>query len=316
MEHYSIQTWILLFFIYSFLGWVWETCFVSAKERKFVNRGFLYSPILPIYGFGAIVVLISTIEVRDNLYLVYIFGTIGATTLELVTGYIMETLFKTRYWDYSYKKIHYKGYICLSSTLAWGFFSILMTEYINMPVENLVLGFSSVFSEILVLVLVISFTVDVTKSVQNAINLRELLEIMADNNQKVGEFISDIENISERVDENRDEVKAKIKVLSNELKNGEHLFVERVINRKQKDESKLVFSKSTDKLFELVENLEKSLRESENKTNLLSELQMFKDKVHINNIELKQFKGAIGQIKRNESARSLMKDELEKIKHL
>ena len=72
MYYYSWNQWITFFFIYSFLGWVWESCYVSLKKRKWINRGFLKGPLLPIYGSGAIVVLVSTIMVQNNTFLIFI----------------------------------------------------------------------------------------------------------------------------------------------------------------------------------------------------------------------------------------------------
>lgn len=86
MQSYHLTQWVLFFFIYSFIGWVWECCFVSVRKRRWVNRGFMYGPMLPIYGFGALAVLISTIRVRDSIPLIFLFGMVGATLLEYVTG--------------------------------------------------------------------------------------------------------------------------------------------------------------------------------------------------------------------------------------
>lgn len=131
---YSVLQWLLFFYIYCFIGWCFESAYVSLKKRRFVNRGFLKLPMLPIYGSGAIAILIVTIPVRDNLWLVWLFGMISATLLELVTGAVMELLFKVKYWDYSNQKFNYKGYICLSSSIAWGFLSLLLTEVIHEPI--------------------------------------------------------------------------------------------------------------------------------------------------------------------------------------
>ena len=121
MHVYTTGQWVLLFFFYCFCGWVWESCYVSICQRRWVNRGFLNGPLLPIYGCGAILILFVTLPVEDNLYLVWLLGMLAATALEYVTGAAMEALFKVRYWDYSQHRFQLNGYICLSSSLAWGF---------------------------------------------------------------------------------------------------------------------------------------------------------------------------------------------------
>ena len=114
MSTYTLAQWFLFFYFYCFCGWVWESCYVSILKRHWVNRGFLHGPLLPIYGFGAITVLIATMPVRDNVVLVYVMGMIGATILEYFTGALMESLFHVRYWDYSSHRFNLNGHICLA----------------------------------------------------------------------------------------------------------------------------------------------------------------------------------------------------------
>ena len=90
MYTYNIWQWFLFFFIYCFLGWCWETAYVSIRKRQFVNRGFMQGPFLPIYGFGALAILVAVIPVKSFPVLVYLSGLISATLLELVTGIMME----------------------------------------------------------------------------------------------------------------------------------------------------------------------------------------------------------------------------------
>lgn len=133
---YSPGQWALLFFFYCFCGWVWESCYVSAKQHHWVNRGFLHGPLLPIYGSGAIIILFVTLPVADNLWLVYILGLLAATALEYVVGAVMERLFKVRYWDYTKQPFNLHGYICLTSSIAWGFFSILLVRFVHPPIDR------------------------------------------------------------------------------------------------------------------------------------------------------------------------------------
>ena len=72
MHAYYFSQWVLFFFIYSFIGWVWESCYVSVRKHRWVNRGFMPGPMLPLYGSGALVALVSTISVRENMALVFL----------------------------------------------------------------------------------------------------------------------------------------------------------------------------------------------------------------------------------------------------
>lgn len=176
MYHYSLQQWLLFFYIYCFFGWCWESCYVSAKKRKWVNRGFLKGPFLPIYGFGALAVLVATLPVRSMPVLVCVFGLIGATLLELVTGICMERLFHVRYWDYSNQKFNFKGHICLGSSIGWGFFSLAMIYGFHKPVESFVTGLPYWFSNGASFVLTAVFAADFAVSFKTAMELRDILD--------------------------------------------------------------------------------------------------------------------------------------------
>lgn len=178
MYSYSLLEWLLFFYIYCFMGWCWETIYVSIKKCKFVNRGFMHGPFLPIYGTGAIMILVVSAPFQDNLILMYLAGVVGATALELITGALMEALFKVRYWDYSNLKFNYKGYICLSSSAAWGFFTILMTRFLHKPVEHFVLTLPESVLKWGTVVLSCYVVVDFAISFHGALNLRILLDKM------------------------------------------------------------------------------------------------------------------------------------------
>lgn len=183
MHVYTTGQWVLLFFFYCFCGWVWESCYVSLRQRRWVNRGFLHGPMLPIYGTGAILILFVTLPVEDSLYLVWLFGTLAATALEYVVGAAMEKIFKVRYWDYSKQRFNLNGHICLSSSIAWGFFSILLVRVIHPPVGQLLRDIPAWCVDPLALVLTVLFTVDVVRSVQEALDLRELLTKLTEENE-------------------------------------------------------------------------------------------------------------------------------------
>ncbi|MDD6492836.1 MAG: hypothetical protein PUG54_11585 [Firmicutes bacterium] len=175
MYHYTIIQWLFFFYFYCFFGWVFETTFVSVKSRKFVNRGFMRGPFLPIYGSGAIMMLVVSMPFQNNIFLTYIAGCIGATALELVTGVVMEALFKVRYWDYSDQKFNYKGHICLSSTIAWGFLTILMTEFLHKGVEKIVMAIPMPVLSIATIIITVCIVSDFTLSFKAALDLRDVL---------------------------------------------------------------------------------------------------------------------------------------------
>ena len=185
----SLTQWIIFFFWYCFLGWIWECFYVSMKTAintrkwKFINRGFLHGPVIPIYGFAAITILLSTIQLRQNTLAVYIIGALTATLFELVTGTFMERTFKVKYWDYSDLPFNYKGHICLIVSLFWGFFSVLLVQIIHLPIEGILLDVPISLSEIIAVSLTIIFTYDFTISFNEAMDLRNVLESLSEHNE-------------------------------------------------------------------------------------------------------------------------------------
>jgi len=123
-------------------------------------------------------ILVVSAPFQDNLILTYLAGVVGATALELITGALMEALFKVRYWDYSNLKFNYKGHICLSSSVAWGFFTILMTRFLHKPVEHFVLTLPESVLNWGTAVLSCYVVVDFAISFHGALNLRILLDKM------------------------------------------------------------------------------------------------------------------------------------------
>lgn len=182
---YTFSTWLFFFYFYfyCFLGWVWETCYVSVLKAKWVNRGFMRGPFLPIYGSGAIVVLIFTLPFRTNAGLVFVVGMVSATILEYFTGAVMERLFHVRYWDYSSQRLNLNGHICVTSSLAWGAFSVILTLYGHTPVERFASHMSTNVLEVIVFALTVYISIDMAESIREAINLKEVLLSLEENNE-------------------------------------------------------------------------------------------------------------------------------------
>ena len=237
MQSYHLTQWVLFFFIYSFIGWGWECCFVSVRKRRWVNRGFMYGPMLPIYGFGALAVLISTIRVRDSIPLIFLFGMVGATLLEYVTGAVMERLFNVKYWDYSNQKFNLNGYICLTSSLGWGLFSVLLVKFVHVPIEGAVLKIPTIIAEGIAFVLTVAAAVDVTQSFNDAMDLKRILaqleeskkqirkiqeklkvaseEFVEDYRQRAGEFVEDYRR---RVEEHVEDYRGRAEEMAEDYK--------------------------------------------------------------------------------------------------
>lgn len=210
MKVYTLSQWLLFFFLYSFLGWIWESGYVSVRKHRWVNRGFMHGPMLPLYGSGAVSVLIITLPVRENLPLVFIMGMIGATLLEFFTGMIMESLFHVRYWDYSHLKFNIKGYICPVASLCWGVFSIMMVKVVHIPIEEVILKIPMTIADGLAFVLTVVAAVDFTQSFNEAMDMKKMLA-------QLDETKVQIQKLQERIRETSEEMSEKLRTAAEEM---------------------------------------------------------------------------------------------------
>ena len=230
MTQYSFLQIVMFFFAYCFLGWIWETSYVSIRKHKFVNRGFLHGPLIPIYGFGAMAILFATLPVKDNLWLVFICGMLGASVLELVTGCVMEAIFHVRYWDYTNIPTNIKGYISLPTSIVWGFFSILMIKFIHKPIEQVVLGLSQTATEVLTVFLVMFGSMDLGVSIRDALDLKEILKHISEM-EKVQRAQKRMDVIAAVLDNDMENFKEKITSRLSGMEKGEFRRIKSLIER-------------------------------------------------------------------------------------
>lgn len=180
MYDYSFFQWLMFFYIYCFIGWCIETAFVSVKSRKFINRGFLRSPMLPIYGCGAIVILFASLPVKEYPVLVFICGMTATSLLEFITGWLMEHLLKMKYWDYSEDRFNIKGYVCLQCSLCWGALSLFLTYFLHDYAERLVLYMSNTTVVVIDCTVTAVFMTDLVYAVRTALDVNKLLAAVTD----------------------------------------------------------------------------------------------------------------------------------------
>ncbi len=126
----KLAIWFLLFMIYSFGGWVMEVCISLITHKKFINRGFLVGPICPIYGTGAVIVSL-VLNQTESILAIFCVSLVGSAVLEYIASFVMEKLFRVRWWDYSEKPININGRICMSSAISFGIAGIFIVEFIT-----------------------------------------------------------------------------------------------------------------------------------------------------------------------------------------
>ena len=170
VDVYHIISW---FFIYSFLGWAWETMYVSLKEGEYVNRGSINGPLCTIYGFGAVAVYLILKPLEQYLILLFLGGIVVATALEYFTAVLMEMLFHTSWWDYSDKKFNFQGRICLGASIGWGIFTVILFRVLHPVVERLVDLYPVYVGEICICIISVAYLCDFCYSASAAFHLKD-----------------------------------------------------------------------------------------------------------------------------------------------
>lgn len=127
----QVQIYISLFFIYSIIGWITEVFLVFLENKKVVNRGFLIGPYIPIYGIGGLLVTILLSNNISNPIFVFFESMIICGSIEYLISYIMEILFKARWWDYSHFRFNINGRVCLLNMILFGIGCIFLLYLIN-----------------------------------------------------------------------------------------------------------------------------------------------------------------------------------------
>lgn len=126
------------FFIFSIFGWICECIYCSIIDKKIVyNRGFLIGPYLPIYGIGALYFYVLC-KFESNPLVLFLMAIFGTSILEYLTSYIMEKIFKARWWDYSNRFLNLNGRICLRNALLFGIGGVIFSYYIKPFYKSLV----------------------------------------------------------------------------------------------------------------------------------------------------------------------------------
>ena len=126
----KVAIWFLLFMLYSFGGWVMEVSVSLINHKKFINRGFLIGPICPIYGTVDFIVSLLLSQ-TESIIAIFCVSLVGGAVLEYVASFIMEKLFRVRWWDYSEKPININGRICMSSVLSFGIAGIFIVKFVT-----------------------------------------------------------------------------------------------------------------------------------------------------------------------------------------
>ncbi|MGB2578759.1 putative membrane protein [Elusimicrobium simillimum] len=128
----TVSHMVLYFFMYSIIGWLWETVYCSMSDGQFVFRGFLYGPYCPVYGVGVLSVLYFLQPyVTKNVFVLFLLSAFIVSVLEYYTGWGLEKFFHLRLWDYSRYFLNIDGLVCLPVSTFWGVCCVIIVKFIH-----------------------------------------------------------------------------------------------------------------------------------------------------------------------------------------
>jgi len=157
LNYYNL---IYFFVFYSFAGWCVEVLYYFKNEHKFVNRGFLYGPFCPIYGFGVLSLIIFLDSYKNNIFELFFLACILTSVLEYFTGFILEKTFKTKWWDYTDDPFNIHGRVCLLYSLLWGASEVVIIRILHPLLNDVVMSIPQVLGDIFLTTIIIYLIVD------------------------------------------------------------------------------------------------------------------------------------------------------------
>ena len=147
-----------LFIIYSFIGYIMEVIWNLFTDKKLVNRGFLIGPYCPIYGVGCLLLILLLGRFKSEPVILFFMSMIVCSVLEYSTSYVMEKLFKARWWDYSEYKFNINGRICAATMIPFGVLGVLVVYYLNPFISGFV-PFNNIIFYIILVLFILDFGV-------------------------------------------------------------------------------------------------------------------------------------------------------------
>ena len=187
---------LFLFMMFSIVGWLWETPWVSIKSKRFINRGFLRGPYIPIYGC-AIITIVFAMKLFENIENVTVFIILVemvymafiTASWEFVTSWGLEKVFHTRWWDYSTHKYNLQGRVSLGVSVFFGLGGYILWRFVLVPFEWIYSETPVVLMSSILIVFYIFFTIDSYFTVRDLFKVRDIMKTIERISHELGEEI-------------------------------------------------------------------------------------------------------------------------------
>lgn len=192
-----IIDWFLWLVIYSVIGWIYESTVCSIGARRFVNRGFLNGPYCPVYGFGALLSIAVMYGRTDSIFILFFAGMALTTIVEYFTAWLLEKVFKAKWWDYSKRPFNINGRVCLLGAVVFGVLVVGLIKYIHPLIISTLALFTAQTHTLIAAILFAIFAADI------AITVNDLLHLNARLKAFQGAFNEFVEQQAELIDESK-----------------------------------------------------------------------------------------------------------------
>lgn len=227
----QLNRYLTAYFVFSVLGWIWESIYCTIKERKWQNRGFLYGPLCPIYGFGSIVALLVYDLISFGIihqlswWMILIIGFFFSMVLEYPTSYILEKLFHARWWDYSDLPLNINGRTCVITSLGFGIGAIIIMNYLIPSYEQVLVIIPASIIAISCVIFVAIHSSDITLTISHLTNFQKNIDEMEEI------FQSKMTETVDKIFERRSKLYGKTlsRIASFKMKESHNMIAQRII---------------------------------------------------------------------------------------
>ncbi|NLM12291.1 MAG: phosphohydrolase [Epulopiscium sp.] len=205
----DLNRYIIAFFLFGFLGWVWESIYCTIEEHKWVNRGFLYGPICPIYGCASLIGFFTYDLIKAGYmpkmewWMLFIFGFVVSMVIEYPTSWVLEKLFNARWWDYSDIPLNINGRTSVPTSFVFGAAAIFLMNILIPLVDRGIRVFPEFLLDLLALILVSLISVDTTLTISSLSDFQKYVVSLDE------AFQNHMANIVERVFSNQNSIYKK-----------------------------------------------------------------------------------------------------------
>ena len=172
MDRIFLSGYVIWFFIFSVIGWIFETVYCSIKDGFYQNRGFLYGPVCPIYGLGALLAIIIADVVyyhgyydRFSAWQIFVIGYVFSAVLEYSAHYLLEKKFHATWWDYSEMPLNLHGRICVPASTLFGLSYMGIFKFVHPLVLGMRNGLAPQIQEAVAMICVVILAIDTTLTV-------------------------------------------------------------------------------------------------------------------------------------------------------